>query len=91
MNSSIINFNAKDHTILNGIIYTNGIKTDKVLIQVHGMTSNCFKIRNQIIAKTIASIKIDTIDFNNRGSEIIKYISDGKTKKLAGTAYENIE
>ena len=91
MNSSIISFNAKDNTILNGVIYKNDMKTNKVLIQVHGMTSNCFKIRNQIIAETIASIKIDTIDFNNRGSEIIKYISDGKTKKLAGTAYENIE
>lgn len=91
MNANIISFNAKDNIILNGVIYKNDIKTDKVLIQVHGMTSNCFKERNQIIAETMANIGIDTIDFNNRGSEIIKYISNGKSKKLAGTAYENVE
>ena len=91
MNTKIITFKAKDDIILNGVIYENEKKTEKVLIQIHGMTSNCFKNRNQIIAEKISNIPIDTIDFNNRGSEVIKYISDGQIKKLAGTAYENIE
>ena len=91
MNAKVINFKAKDGIILDGILYENKLKTDKVLIQIHGMTSNCFKKRSKIIANTIANIGIDTIDFNNRGSDIIKYISDGNSKRLAGTAYENIE
>ena len=91
MLTKIITFNAKDNIILNVIIYKNNKKTKKILIQVHGMTSNCFKKRNQIIADTIKDISVDTFDFNNRGSDIIRYISDGKSKKLAGTAYENIE
>ena len=91
MLTKIITFNAKDNIILNGIIYKNNKKTKKILIQVHGMTSNCFKKRNQIIADTIKDISVDTFDFNNRGSDVIRYISDGKSKKLAGTAYENIE
>ena len=91
MLTKIITFNAKDDIILNGIIYKNNKKTNKIIIQVHGMTSNCFKKRNQIIANTITDISVDTFDFNNRGSDVIRYISDGKSKKLAGTAYENIE
>ena len=87
----IINFKAKDGIYLDGFISKSNQKTTKALIQIHGMTSNCFKNRNKIIAKEMKKIKIDTISFNNRGSEVIKYISDGKSKKLAGTAYENIE
>ena len=91
MDAKAVKFSAKDNIILNGIIYKNNNKTDKVLIQIHGMTSDCFKTRNQIIADAIKDIQVDTIDFNNRGSGIINYISNGKAKKLAGTAYENIE
>ena len=67
-------------------------KTDKVLIELHGMTSNCFKKREMIIANYVEKIGIDSICFNNRGSDIVKYIKykDDK-KKLAGTAYEDIE
>ena len=91
MNTEIVIFNTKDQCLLNGIIYKSGADTKKILIQIHGMTSNCFKARNQIIANEIANISIDTIDFNNRGSDIIRYVNIGETKKLAGTAYEDIE
>ena len=44
------------------------------------MTSNCFKKREKIIAENVENIGIDTICFNNRGSDIAKYIKykDGK-------------
>lgn len=95
MKTEIIEFKATDGVILNGYINQCDIKTDKVLIQVHGMSGNCFKQREKIISKKISNLNIDTICFNNRGSEIIKYVQKyEKGKKsiiLAGTAYEDVE
>ena len=51
MNTKVIKFYTKDNIELNGIIYQNGKTSNKVLIQIHGMTSNCFKNRNYCIAK----------------------------------------
>lgn len=92
MSTEIIEFYADDGIILNGFINKGKGKTDQVLIEIHGMTSNCFKKREKIIAKNVENIGIDTICFNNRGSDIAKYIKykDGK-KVLGGTAYEDVE
>ena len=91
----VIKFGAKDGVILDGILNRCKEKTNKILIQIHGMTSNCFKNREKVISETVANIGIDTICFNNRGSEVIRYakkIVDGEDQSfLAGTAYENIE
>ena len=89
-----IDFIATDGIELCGILYKGKEKTDKIILAVHGMTSNCFKKRDDIIAKKANEEKIDYFCFNNRGSEIIKYISkkiEGKKEKsLAGTAYEDV-
>lgn len=92
MSTEIIQFYAEDGAILNGYLNKGKQQTEKVLIEIHGMTSNCFKKRENIISKMVEKIGIDTICFNNRGSDIIKYVKykDGK-KVLAGSAYENIE
>ena len=92
MMNEIIEFCAEDGVVLNGYINKGKVKTDKVLIELHGMTSNCFKRREKVIAKYVENIDIDSLCFNNRGSDIVKYIKykDDK-KKLAGTAYEDIE
>ncbi len=91
-----VNFLATDGMKLNGIIYESEDKktidqAKKVILSVHGMTSNCLKQREEIIAKEVNKARIDYFCFNNRGSEIVKYIEktiDGKKeKKLAGTAY----
>ena len=87
----IVEFKAKDGIILDGILNQNGVEKNKILIQVHGMTSNCFKNRDKIIASEIEKLQIDILRFNNRGSEIIKYVSDGTIKKLGGMAYEDVE
>ena len=89
-----IDFIATDGIELYGILYKGKEKTDKIILAVHGMTSNCFKKRDDIIAKKANEEGIDYFCFNNRGSEIIKYISkkiEGKKEKsLAGTAYEDV-
>jgi len=92
MSTELIEFYAEDGAILNGFINRGETRTEQVLIQIHGMTSNCFKNREKIISKNVERIGIDSICFNTRGSDIVKYIKyqDGK-KKLGGTAYEDVE
>ena len=92
MSSQIIEFYATDGVTLNGYINRGKVHTDKVLIEIHGMTSNCFKKREREISSEVEKYGIDTICFNTRGTEIVKYIkyNDGR-KELAGTAYEDVE
>ena len=92
MKREVIEFTASDGLILNGHISKCEENNGKVLIQIHGMTSNCFKEREKIIAEKVQELNIDTICFNNRGSEIIRYAKKtDETKMLAGTSYEDIE
>lgn len=92
MSEKIIEFNALDGVKINGYLINSESESKELLIEIHGMTSNCFKKREKVIAETIKTIGIDTLCINTRGSEIIKYIKymDGR-KELAGTAYEDIE
>ena len=89
-----IDFIATDGINLNGFIYKSKQKTDTIIISVHGMSSNCFKMRDTVISKKLNEINIDYFCFNNRGSELVRYIrkiEDGKKKKyLGGTSYEDV-
>ena len=89
-----IYFIATDGIEVSGILYRGKEISKKIILAVHGMTSNCFKKRDDVIAKKANEEGIDYFCFNNRGSEIIKYISkkiEGKKEKnLAGTAYEDV-
>ena len=90
----IVKFNATDGVVLDGFFNKCEKNTNKILIQIHGMTSNCFKNREKVISKTVQNIGIDTLCFNNRGSDVVRYakkIVDEEDKSfLAGTAYEDI-
>ena len=92
MNVEIVKFYAEDDVLLNGILYQSENNTKKLLIEVHGMTSNCFKKREKIIAREVENIAIDSLSFNNRGSEINKYMKrkDG-SKFIGGTAFEDVQ
>ncbi len=91
MEVELIKIQATDGVTLDGYIYHCKTKTQKLLIQVHGMTSNCFRYRQTAIQEAVASLGIDTLCFNNRGSDVAKLIKgfDGNTR-LAGTSYEEI-
>lgn len=88
-----VNFQATDGVQLNGFLYKSNTKTKTVIVSVHGMGSNCFKNREVAIAKTSIQNGIDYFCFNNRGSELARYLKktvNGKTEKiLAGTCYED--
>ena len=91
-----IDFLATDGINLNGFIYKadNNSNSKKVILAVHGMSSNCFKKRDEIIAKKMNENGIDYFCFNNRGSELVKYIRKNingkKEKHLGGTTYEDV-
>lgn len=89
-----IDFLATDGIVLNGFLYQPKEITKKVILAVHGMSSNCFKERDDIIAKTANEEGISYFCFNNRGSELVKYIrkniNEKKEKTLGGTSYEDV-
>lgn len=90
----IVNFTATDGIGLNGILYKSEKETDIIILAIHGMSSNCFKKRDEVIGKIANENNIDYFCFNNRGSELVKYIRkniDGTNEKiLAGTSYEDV-
>lgn len=91
-NTETIFFKAQDGVILNGIMYKNSNKTEKIIISVHGMATNCIKKRDEKIAQKANEINIDFLAFNNRGHDLVNYIKKESKEKpeLAGTAYEEI-
>ena len=91
MSTEIVEFKAEDGIKLDGVLNKCDNNTSNILIQIHGMTSNCFKSRDKIIAKKAKEIGIDTLCFNNRGSEVVRYIKNETTTLLAGMAYEKVE
>lgn len=91
MITNTIFFKATDGVDLKGIIYKSQEKTQKILISIHGMATNCIKERDEKIAKKLNEINIDLLAFNNRGHDLVNYIKkENKEKQLAGTAYEEI-
>ena len=89
-----IDFLATDGIKLEGILYNCEQQTQDIILAVHGMTSNCFKKRDEVIAEYANKNDIDYFCFNNRGSELAKYIRkniEGKDEKLlGGTSYEDV-
>jgi len=89
-----IDFLATDGVVLNGILYNSENTSRDVILAVHGMSSNCFNSRDDKIAKCANENNIDYFCFNNRGSDLVKYIrkdiNNKKEKMLGGTSYEDI-
>ena len=91
MNVELIDFKAADGVLNNGFLVNSGSK--KVVLATHGMSSNCFKERERIIAKNLKENGIDFFVYNSRGSELVKYIkkevNGDTTKLLGGTSFED--
>ena len=89
-----VDFLATDGVLLNGFLWESKEKTQDIILAVHGMASNCFKKRDEVIARKANEVGVDYFGFNNRGSELVKYIKKNiegeKEEKLAGTSYEDV-
>lgn len=92
MNMQTTFFKATDGVSLKGIIYKSQTETQKILISVHGMATNCIKERDEKIAEKLNELNVDLLAFNNRGHDLTNYIKkENKDKEeLAGTSYEEI-
>lgn len=89
-----ISFMTEDNVKLDGILYESNILTKEVVISIHGMSSNCFKKREDILADEITKGNISYFCFNNRGHDLTvytdKYIDGKRTKIITGTTYEDV-
>lgn len=75
MNIEKIFFQATDGLELAGLLHKGENKTNRIIIAVHGMTSNCLKRRDDVIAHEAIENGIDFFNFNNRGHDVISYSS----------------
>ena len=85
-------FELEDNVELVGLLHKPENKSEEVVISIHGMQSNCFKRREDILAKTINKAGISYFAFNNRGTEIACYTkkTDGTKTLNGGSAYEDV-
>lgn len=87
-----IYFNAEDGTELFGLLHTSESGNDNdVVISTHGMGSNCFKKREDIIAQKLTSNNIAFFTFNNRGNGLVNEAKKSGERTLQGTVFENVE
>lgn len=87
-----IYFNTEDNAELFGLLHTSENQTDKeVVISIHGMGSNCFKQRDDIIAQKLTSNNISYFSFNNRGFGLVNKITKNESGILQGTAFEDVK
>ena len=87
----IVNFDALDGIKLDGFIARSKEPSKKMMILVHGMQSNCFKVREKAIYEKLAEVGIDSLNFNNRGSDVVKAIKSETDRTLGGMDYEDVE
>lgn len=89
-----VSFTTEDNVKLDGLLYESNIDVKEVVISIHGMSSNCFKKRDDIFSEEFNKNNISYLCFNNRGHDFVaslsKYIDGVKTKIIAGTSYEDV-
>ena len=89
-----IYFDLEDKVELVGLLQKpdNNINTDEIVISIHGMQSNCFKKREDILEKKVNEAGIAYFAFNNRGTELMCYTkkTDGSKVLNGGSIYEDV-
>lgn len=87
-----IYFEADDKTELVGLLEKPEKETNKVVISIHGMQSNCLKQRETILSNKITEAGIAYFTFNNRGHELMTYTRKVEGKKVldGGSVYEDV-
>ncbi len=85
-------FNTEDEIELVGLLERPTNPTQKVVISIHGMQSNCLKKRENILSKEISNAGIAYFAFNNRGAELMTYTRKITGEKIlnGGSVYEDV-
>lgn len=87
-----IYFELEDKVELVGLLHKPENTTDEVVISIHGMQSNCFKKREDILSKVINNDGIAYFAFDNRGANLMCYTkkTDGTKTLNGGSVYEDV-
>ena len=95
MKTSLHRIITKDNLELVGLLYEPEIKTEKILVHVHGMSGNFYGKFLDYIAQTHTNNGVSFFAFNNRGAEFMKdvaRIENGERKIVRiGEAYDKFE
>lgn len=85
-------FELEDKVELVGLLHKPENTTDEVVISIHGMQSNCFKKREDILSKVINNAGIAYFSFDNRGANLMCYTkkTDGTKTLNGGSVYEDV-
>lgn len=85
-------FELEDKVELVGLLHRPENTTDEVVISIHGMQSNCFKKREDILSKVINNAGIAYFAFDNRGANLMCYTkkTDGTKALNGGSVYEDV-
>lgn len=85
-------FNTEDEIELVGLLERPTNPTERVVISVHGMQSNCLKRREDILSKEISNAGVAYFAFNNRGAELMTYTRKTTGEKIlnGGSVYEDV-
>jgi len=85
-------FSTEDQIELVGLLETPDEHTNKVVISIHGMQSNCLKQRETILSENITKAGVAYFAFNNRGAEVMTYTKKvtGEKSLNGGVVYEDV-
>ena len=98
MRLELVQFENTNRVLLPGLLYEPEIKTDKILIRLHGNGSSggFYGVdNNNILGKKLTESGISYLTFTNIGGHLIQrfdqIINDGRSRILGGSAYELIK
>lgn len=92
MKISKVYFNTDDGLRLAGLLHEpEDIKTNIVMISVHGITSNCLNYRDDIIANKLIENNIAYLTFNNRGHDVLNTYDSLQNMNYQGSCAEDVK
>ncbi len=92
MKISKIYFNTEDGLKLIGLLHEpEEIKTNVIMISVHGITSSCLNYRDDVLAKKLTENNIAYFTFNNRGHDVLNSYDSLQNMNYQGSCAENVK
>ena len=92
MKISKVYFNTDDGLRLIGLLHEpEDIKTNIVMISVHGVTSNCLNYRDEIIADKLTENNIAYFSFDNRGHDVLNTYDSLQNMNYQGSCAEDVK
>ena len=92
MKQKLIRMNSIDGIEMPGILYEPEIRTNKIVIEVHGLCGSFYENRFiDILAKTYTNKEMSLLTFNNRGTNFVAELLQGNEFKVIGGCHEKFK